>query len=78
MAMVMLCQLMIVMDGKGKREIKEAAKIIFPNKDTIVEYFGYVTNLRKEYSFTLQMFCLLNPQMNVCKLNPKATKVRSF
>ena len=40
MAMVMLCQLMIVMDGKGKREIKEAAKTIFPNKDTIVEYFA--------------------------------------
>ena len=55
MAMVMLCQLMIVMDGKGKREIKEAAKIIFPNKDTIVEYFCYVTNLRKEYSFKLSV-----------------------
>ena len=38
--MVMLCQLMIVMDVKGKREIKEAAKTIFPNKDTIVEYFA--------------------------------------
>ena len=41
-AMVMLCQvgLMILMDGKGPKKIKETAKIIFPNKDTIVGYFA--------------------------------------
>ena len=46
---------------------------LFLNKSQYVTYLQQLNICLFLYQNTLQMFCLLNPQMNACKPNPKTT-----
>ena len=50
---------------------KSFSSIIPPKK--VPNHYHKLFTLFWKVEYTLQMFCLLNPQMNACELNPKTT-----